>query len=60
MKPSLFTLLLIPSLIIASSEADQERLSIEDIPVNPLSISGLRQLADSVNAEFEPEYEIWE
>jgi dipeptidyl aminopeptidase/acylaminoacyl peptidase len=59
MKPSLFTLFLTfltSFLFIVGSEAGQERVNIEDISVNPLSISGLRQLADSVNAEFEPEY----
>ncbi len=57
MKPGLFTLFLTSFLFIAGSEADQERLSIEDISVNPLSISGLLQLADSADSEFEPEYE---
>ncbi len=57
MKPSLYTLLLTCSLFIVSSEANQQWEGIEDVPVNPLSISGLRQLADSVDAEFKPEYQ---
>ena len=57
MKPSLFTLLLTSSFFIASSEASQQWASVENTAVNPLSISGLRQLADSVGAEFKPEYE---
>jgi dipeptidyl aminopeptidase/acylaminoacyl peptidase len=57
MSLRLFSFFLIPFLFVANSSSAQEPVTIENIPVNPLSLSGLRELANSARAEFRTEFE---
>ncbi len=43
-------------LFFTASLMAHEPLTVNSIPVNPLSVSGLRQLADAEPVEFTPEY----
>ena len=45
------------SLLMAASSSAQEPETIDSVPVNPLSVSGLRELANATAVEFKPELE---
>jgi pimeloyl-ACP methyl ester carboxylesterase len=45
------------SLLMAASSPAQVPETIDSVPVNPLSVSGLRELANTTAVEFKPEFE---
>jgi len=49
--------LLIPLVLIAANAKAHEPARVNSIPVNPLSVSGLRQLAQAEPVEFKLEYD---
>ena len=57
MRTRLISRVLTPALLITATATAQDLKTVTDIPVNPLSVSGLRDLAQTVSAEFKPEYE---
>ena len=57
MHTRLISCLIASTLLMTATVIAQELETIADIPVNPLSISGLREFAQTVSAEFKTEYE---
>ena len=56
MAPSFFRQLLVPLLLITSGVAAHQPTTVSEVPVNPISVSGLRQLAETKPVEFKLEY----
>lgn len=57
MHTRLISCALTSTLLIAATVTAQEFKTVAEIPVNPLSISGLRELAQTGSVEFRLEYE---